>query len=138
MAYSKERHIFNSASDWSEVEQKGAPYTETTECKRVLVKARQWLKENVIKIRKEYPPDTTIAPSTNPKVKSKDPFVYVGAGGNAYLHWKLSRFYKLESDEDKSYEHLMHALEAVHTALMLLPKNVTEGGCAFYMGATGM
>lgn len=136
----KDRHVNNPAPDWNRyrLEHKGVSYSDTSDCKRILVKARTWLKENIIKIQKDYPPDTILAPSTNPKTKSKDSSIYIGAGGNAYLHWKLSQFYSLDGDEDKSSEHMMRGLEAVHTALMLIPKNFAEGGCAFYMGASGM
>ena len=143
MAYSSlERCFPNPAADWVTFRShrqlsKDIKYIDTADCKRILEKARLWLKENIVKLQKEYPPDTVVKPSTNTKKKSKDNSVYVGAGGNAYLHWKLSRFYSLEGDEDRACEHLMRGLEAIHTAMMLITKRPEETGLAFYIGAPG-
>ena len=139
------RFITNPAPQWSTYkahiqssDSSGeVKYAETVDCRKILEKARGWLKENIAEIQKVYPPDTMIVPSSNARKKEKNPHLYTGAGGNAYLHWKLSRFYKIEGDADRSSIHMMRALEAVNTALMLLDKKSQESGIAFYIGATG-
>lgn len=121
---------------YTEYRAKEKPYSRSSECKEILGRARQWLKENIIKFQSEYPPETTITPSNNPRKKSRDPSIYTGAGGNAYVHWKLTQFYKMDGNEDRATEHLMKGLEAIHTALLL--KDGDDGrGVAFYIGAPG-
>lgn len=140
------RFISNPAPQWSTYkahiqssDSSGkVKYAETVDCRKILEKARGWLKENIAEIQKVYPPDTVIVPSSNAKKKEKNAHLYIGAGGNAYLHWKLSRFYEIEGDADRSSIHMMRALEAVNTSLMLLDKKSQESGIAFYIGATGV
>ena len=139
------RHVPNPSPDWTTYKvhlqnsggSDGVKYAETVECKQVLQRARMWLKEKITEMHKMYPPQTTVAPSSNPKKKDQDSTIYTGAGGNAYMHWKLSCFYSLDGDEDRSFEHLMKALEAVNTAVMLGTRP-GDSGVAFYVGATGM
>ena len=59
-------------------------------------------------------------------------------GGNAYLHWRLSRFFEQEGDEERKVLHLGHAVTAVNVALSLLPQKTRKGeGIAFYIGNAG-
>jgi lantibiotic modifying enzyme len=113
-------------------------FLESSECKEILAKGRELIKENVTLLQSVWPPDQAIVPSSNPKSKSKDNSVYIGAGGNAYLNWKLHRFFKREGDEEKSYEHLLRALESVNTALLLIHRDHKGKGCSFYMGSPGI
>ena len=62
--------------------------------------------------------------------------VYVGAGGNAYLHWKLSNFFAAEQNDERSGFHLQTAAEAIKVALSLLPR-ASSNGIAFYIGNAG-
>ena len=68
----------------------------------------------------------------------RDSSVYVGSGGNAYLHWKLSRFYEAEKEVEKAQDHLQKAVECVKAALSLLPRYPTSKDIAFYIGSAGM
>lgn len=113
---------------------KEGSYPDSSEAKALLEKGRGWLRENIIKYQTEYPPETTLPPSNDPRKKSRDPDIYIGAGGNAYVHWKLSRYYETEGDRDKSIEHLVKGIESIHTAL-----GMKEGGkgVAFYIGRPG-
>ncbi len=137
------RHITNPFPDWTAFMQKSSngrdstKYSNTVECHRIQQKARIWLKNHIKKMHESYPPQSDIAPSTR-KITSKKPkqidcSIYTGAGGNAYMHWKLSRFYSLEDDADRSLEHVLKGLQAIDTALFI----PCEGGVTFYMGLTG-
>ena len=59
-------------------------------------------------------------------------------GGNAYLHWRLSRFFEAEGDEQKQLQHREHAVAAINVALTQLPSRPRRGeGIAFYIGSAG-
>ena len=139
------RYINNPFPDWTaykiHLQESGTgndtKYSRTIECNQTLQKSRLWLKDHIKEMHTSYPPQTDIAPATNPKKKKqRDCSIYTGAGGNAYMHWKLSRFYTLEGDADRSFDHLLKGLEAVNTALMI-SKEPNQTGCAFYVGVTG-
>ena len=60
-------------------------------------------------------------------------------GGNAYLHWRLSRFFEEEGNEERKLTHLGHAVSAVNVALSLLAPSTRKGeGIAFYIGNAGI
>ena len=60
------------------------------------------------------------------------------AGGNAYLHWRLSRFYEKEENTEKATFHRQKSAQAVKVALSLLPKPTADGDTlAFYIGIAG-
>ena len=62
------------------------------------------------------------------------------AGGNAYLHWRLSRFYEKEGNTEKATFHRQKSSQAVNVALSLLPKptaDATPMRIAFYIGTAG-
>ena len=67
----------------------------------------------------------------------RDFSIYVGTGGNAYLHWKLSKFFGVEKDGEKEAFHRQKAVEAVTVALSLLPTPSSEG-IAFFLGGAGI
>lgn len=67
----------------------------------------------------------------------RDFSIYVGTGGNAYLHWKLSEFFAVEKDGEKEAFHRQKAVEAVTVALSLLPTPSSEG-IAFFLGGAGI
>ena len=139
------RYIENPSPDWTtfriHLQQSGngneTKYSNTIECNQTLQKSRLWLKDAIKEMHTSYPPQTDTAPTTNPKKKKqKDGSIYTGAGGNAYMHWKLSRFYTLEGDADRSFDHLLKGLEAINTALMI-SREPGQSGWAFYVGTTG-
>ena len=106
--------------------------------KKAQHRVRAWLRENISVIQRMYPSDSSVAPCSDPRRSERDASIYTGAGGNAYLHWKLCRFYENEGDVDRSSEHLVKALEAVNVALLLSQRrHGTEAGVAFYCGSTG-
>lgn len=137
-----ERYIVNPSPDWTAFKvhlyktesSSDGRYIGTAECGEVLQKSRSWLKSHVREIGKHYPFQSDIAPSSNARKSTRDGTIYTGAGGNAFMYWRLSRFYKLEGDKDQSFDCLMKALEAMNTALMV-PNN---SGVAFYCGMAGM
>ena len=108
-------------------------YIDSPEAKTILERSRQWLRENILKCQSEYPVDSTVTPSNDPRRKSRDPSIYTGAGGNAYVHWKLSQYYLSIGNNDYYIEHLMKAIESIHTALSI----GEEEGMAFYTGRAG-
>ena len=64
----------------------------------------------------------------------------VCVGGNAYLHWRLSRFFEAEGNEEKQLQHREHAVTAVSVALTQLPSKakLRKGeGIAFFVGNAG-
>lgn len=59
-------------------------------------------------------------------------------GGNAYLHWRLSKFFEEEGDKERKLQHQGDAVTAINVALSLLPARPRKGeGVAFYIGNTG-
>lgn len=101
------------------------------------VQARARLSEEIAHVTAAYPPSSVTSPTSRAGHAKRDPSVYVGSGGNAYLHWKLSAFFEAEGDADKSKEHLGKAAEAVEVALSLLPPSPTSSDIAFYIGSAG-
>ena len=95
------------------------------------------LSEEIAHLVAAYPPGSVTTPTSIAGHAKRDPSVYVGSGGNAYLHWKLSGFFEAEGDANKSREHLGRAAEAVEVALSLLPPSPTSSDIAFYIGSAG-
>lgn len=137
----EQRYIINPSPDWTAFKvhlqktesSNNAKYSGTLECDEILQKSRTWLKGQIKDIEKCYPCQSDIAPSSNPRKSTKYGSIYTGAGGNAFMYWRLSCFYKLEGDKDQSFDYLMKALEAINVALMI-PNNT---GVAFYYGMSG-
>lgn len=95
------------------------------------------LSEEIARVVAAYPPGSVTSPTSKAGHAKRDPSIYVGSGGNAYLHWKLSGFFEVEGEVDKSREHLGKAAEAVNVALSLLPPSPTSSDIAFYIGSAG-
>ena len=55
----------------------------------------------------------------------EDYYIYTGTGSNAYLHWKLARFYEAEEQKEKADLHREYAVSdieaAIEVALKMLP-----------------
>ena len=142
-----ERHISNTMPDYGsfmatlkveEGEETAATrYTSSLDYDRLCREIRAWLQENVAHILKAYPPESALAPASVRERAKNDFSTYVGAGGNAYLHWKLSGFYKMEGNKDKSASHLKKAVEAINVALSLLASDSPSKQIAFYIGNPG-
>ena len=111
-------------------------YTSSLDYDRLCREIRAWLQENVGHILKAYPPESTLAPASVRERSERDSSIYAGAGGNAYLHWKLSGFYKMEGNKDKSANHLKKAVEAISIALSMLASDSPDE-IAFYIGNPG-
>ena len=145
MAAISQRYIPNPLEDYdcylSKLRRSGqgdAKYLGSTDFKQSQHRVRAWLRENISVIQQAYPSDSSVAPCSDPRRTERDASIYTGAGGNAYLHWKLCRYYENEGDVDRSSEHLVKALEAVNVALLLSQRRRgTEAGVAFYCGSTG-
>lgn len=145
MAAKLQRYIPNPLEDYESYILKlrkgghgNTQYVASADFKKTQHRVRAWLRENIPAIQQAYPPDSSVAPCSDPRRSERDASIYTGAGGNAYLHWKLCRFYESEGDVDRSSEHLVKALEAVNVALLLAKrKSGTESGVAFYCGSTG-
>lgn len=60
----------------------------------------------------------------------------LSTGGNAYLHWKLAKFFEAEKDPEKVEAHWQKAEQAITVAISLLRKPSTTS-IAFYIGNAG-
>lgn len=99
---------------------------------------KAWLLDNVELIQKKFPPASHSAPTSVQGRCREKSSIYVGCGGNAYLHWRLSRFFEAERDGEKVEFHRKNAIAAVEVSLSMLPKRFTEGKeIAFYIGSAG-
>ena len=99
---------------------------------------RDWIGRSVEHISNAFPPNSQYSPrSTNESVKNSS--IYVGCGGNAYLHWKLTKFFEAEGEMEKAELHRKHAVTAIEVALSMLPTEIAGGKeIAFYIGSAGM
>jgi len=98
---------------------------------------RVWLDKSIDAILKGFPPDSECSPRSSDKT-TKDCSLYVGSGGNAYLHWKLAKYFKAEGDEEKATLHQKHAVSAIKVALSLSPTEIINGReISFYIGNAG-
>lgn len=111
-------------------------YLASADYARLCREIRGFLQENIPRILQVYPPGSALAPASVKEHSDRDFSVYVGAGGNAYLHWKLSMFFAAEQNDDRSGFHLQKAGEAIQVALSLLPRPSSDG-IAFYIGNAG-
>jgi hypothetical protein len=98
---------------------------------------KAWILSNIALILKEFPPDSHSAPISVPGRFQDDNSIYVGCGGNAYVHWRLSRFFEAEGDKQRSAEHLKHAVTAVSATLSRVPRKPDPNEIAFYTGSAG-
>ena len=95
-------------------------YTSTPNYREHVDKIRTWVISNCQAIERRWPPESLASPLSVPSKHEHDfTSIYTGAGGNAYLHWKLSRWWEVEGDGEKSDEHLLKALQAIETSLSL-------------------
>ena len=100
--------------------------------------ARDWISRNVGAVVKSFPPTSSRCPASVKHEDCKDYSLYIGVGGNAYLHWKLAKFYELEKRKEKVDLHRKYAVCAVELALRMLPSKYSQGEeIAFYMGSAG-
>lgn len=97
---------------------------------------RAWITKNVELITKAYPPTSQYAPTSVKGKAETDYSVYVGCGGNAYVHWKLTQFFEAEGEKEKVDFHRKNAISAIEVALSMLPSR--ERNVAFYIGSAGM
>ena len=111
-------------------------YTSTPLYKEHVDKIRTWVISNCQAIERRWPPESLASPSSDPSQHDHNFSIYTGAGGNAYLHWKLSRWWEAEGDGEKSDEHLLKALQAIETSLSLC-KEEDRSEISFYIGAAG-
>ena len=118
---------------------KGQDYSfvTSTEHRKLCCDIRTWLHENIAHILKAYPPSSVLSPTSVRGHSKRDFSIYVGNGGNAYLHWKLSKFFAVEKNREKEEFHQQKAVEAVTVALSLLPTPSSED-IAFFLGGAGM
>ena len=112
----------------------GPKYTSTPVYKEHLGKIRELISSYCQTIERRWPAESLVSPTSNSEKVDRDSSIYTGAGGNAYLYWKLSRWWEAEGDQDKSDEYLMKALQAIETSLSLI-KDLS--GISFYVGAAG-
>lgn len=99
---------------------------------------KTWILKHVKLIQHMFPPESQSAPISVGKSRN-DSSIYVGCGGNAYLHWRLARFFEAEGDPEKAVFHRKSAETAVNVALSMLPKRYDRGDeIAFYIGSAGM
>lgn len=100
--------------------------------------AKAWITKNVELIMKMCPPTSQYSP-TSVRGKEKEEYsIYAGCGGNAYLYWKLTRFFEAEGENEKAEFHRKNAISAIEVALSMLPSKCHRGSeISFYMGSAG-
>lgn len=100
---------------------------------------KDWILQNVALIVTKLPQGGQSSPTSLRGKSKQDSSIYVGTGGNAYLHWKLARFFQAEDEKEKADFHRQSAVAAVDVSLGLLPKKVAMGkGISFYIGSAGV
>ena len=130
----------SQASHWSQV---ATDHTANFESSSDYVKqqrqVRAWIAGNIELIMKHYPPAAQYAPTSVKGKTVEDYSIYTGCGGNAYLYWKLSRFFEAEGEQEKAKFHRKNAISTVEVALSMLQPNIRRGSdISFYMGSAGM
>lgn len=134
LAHSSSRSIDSQNPDHA-----SSPFTSSSSYQRLRRETRAWLLAQVDLIQKAFPPESESSPKSVRGQSTRDSSIYVGCGGNAYFHWRLSRFFQAEGEEEKVVYHRKCALTAVNVALSLLPKKGKQGReIAFYLGSAGI
>lgn len=122
-SYSEEQHTFKSSPS----------------CLKLQQETKKWLLEKIDFITRQFPPGSRACPISMEGRSKRDPSIYVGCGGNAYLHWKLARFFELEEERERVSFHCKNAVCAIQEALSMLPKKYRDGDeIAFYLGSAGI
>lgn len=98
---------------------------------------KTWIYDNVELVLKQFPPDSRSAPISVPGQVQEDSSIYVGCGGNAYVHWKLACFFEAEREKEKAVFHLESAVKAVEVTLKMVPRKPAQEEIAFYTGSAG-
>ena len=99
---------------------------------------KAWLLRNIELIQKMVPAASQSMPTSLAGKTKNDNTIYTGCGGNAYLHWKLSGFFKAEDEKEKASFHSKCAITAIECALSMCPKKFPKGQeIAFYIGNAG-
>ncbi len=99
---------------------------------------KAWLLQNVGLIQQMLPASSDSVPTSRLGKSKRDNSIYTGCGGNAYLHWKLSGFFKAEGEKEKALHHSKSAVAAIECALSMCPRKVARGEeIAFYIGSAG-
>ena len=113
-------------------------FKSSSDLKKLEQETRVWIFKNIETILKSFPPESQSCPTSVRGKSQQDYSIYVGCGGNAYLHWKLAKFFEAEGDIDKAEFHKKSAVVAVEVALSLLPSYIHNGEeIAFYIGSAG-
>ena len=105
---------------------------------RLRQETKDWLLRNIELIQRMVPADSQNVPTSRKGTTTTDNSIYTGCGGNAYLHWRLSCFFKAEENKEKASFHSKSAVKAIECALSMCPKKVKRGEeIAFYIGSAG-
>ena len=113
-------------------------FTSSPSYLRLQQETRAWLRKNIELICRAYPPESEAAPTSRREQSRKDNSIYIGSGGNAYLHWRLARFFEAEGEAEKVAFHRKCALTAINVALSMMPKKFHMGDdISFYIGSAG-
>ena len=100
---------------------------------------KDWILQNVALVMSKIPQGGQYSPTSLKGKEKQDSSIYVGTGGNAYLHWKLTRFFQAEGEKEKADFHRQSAVSAINVSLGLLPRKVAMGrGISFYIGSAGV
>ncbi|XP_062505179.1 uncharacterized protein LOC134181907 isoform X2 [Corticium candelabrum] len=94
-------------------------------------------------LEKNYQAVSVLAPSSVPRASKPDFSIYTGAGGNAYMYWKLSEHYARHFNKSESKRCLQLAVAAIETALSLIGQMAklhvnSYIGVSFYIGDAGI
>ena len=115
-------------------------FETSPEYMRLQQETRAWILKHIELIMKACPPQSDVSPASVRECSKQDSSIYVGSGGNAYLHWKLTKFFGAEGEKDKAEFHRKCAVSAIEVALSLLtPRRRIHAGddIAFYIGSAG-
>ena len=104
---------------------------------RLRQKTKAWILSNVELLLKHFPPSNGSSPISVPGKFREDSSIYVGCGGNAYVHWKLACFFEAEGEKEKAAFHLKGAATAVEVTLNMVSKKSGPEEISFYMGSAG-
>ena len=114
------------------------PFESSPEFSKHQKYIRDWISKSVDCIIKDFPPMSRLCPASVKEEDDEDHSIYTGTGSNAYLHWKLARFYEAEEQKEKADLHREYAVSAIEVALKMLPSKYPKGEeIAFYTGSAG-
>lgn len=104
---------------------------------RLRQETKAWILSNIEVLLDKFPPSSNSSPISVPGRSEDDSSIYVGCGGNAYVHWKLACFFEAEGEKEKAAFHLKSAATAAKVTLSMVSKKSGPEEISFYLGSAG-